>query len=71
MFNAFYTTKSTGMGIGLSVSRSIIESHDGRIWAAANEGQGATFYFSLPSMPAGSAPMDNAGASSDDVMEGF
>jgi PAS domain S-box-containing protein len=48
LFEAFHTTKSGGMGIGLSVSRSIIENHRGRIWAAPNDGPGATFYFSLP-----------------------
>jgi len=48
LFNAFYTTKSGGMGIGLSVSRSIIESHKGRLWATANDGPGATFSFSIP-----------------------
>jgi signal transduction histidine kinase len=48
LFDAFYTTKSGGMGIGLSVSRSIIESHEGRIWAVPNEGPGATFAFWLP-----------------------
>ncbi|HEV7607807.1 MAG TPA: PAS domain-containing protein [Steroidobacteraceae bacterium] len=48
LFDAFYTTKSDGMGIGLSVSRTIIEAHHGRLAATANEGPGATFYFSIP-----------------------
>jgi len=48
LFEAFYTTKSGGMGIGLSVSRSIIESHRGRLWAQSNDGAGATFAFSIP-----------------------
>lgn len=48
LFDAFYTTKSQGMGIGLSISRSIIESHEGRLWATANDGPGATFLFSIP-----------------------
>ena len=48
LFDAFYTTKSGGMGIGLSVSRSIIESHHGRLWATLNDGPGATFSFSIP-----------------------
>ena len=48
IFDAFYTTKQGGMGIGLSVSRSIIEAHGGRIWAALNEGPGLTFRFDLP-----------------------
>jgi signal transduction histidine kinase len=48
LFEAFYTTKSHGMGIGLAVSRSIIESHRGRLWAVPNEGHGATFAFSIP-----------------------
>jgi PAS domain S-box-containing protein len=48
MFDAFYTTKPGGMGIGLSVSRSIIEGHQGRLYATGNEGPGATFSFSIP-----------------------
>jgi signal transduction histidine kinase len=53
LFQPFYTTKSNGMGIGLSVSRSIIESHQGRLWATPNEGPGATFSFSIPAIPEG------------------
>jgi C4-dicarboxylate-specific signal transduction histidine kinase len=53
LFEAFYTTKTDGMGIGLSVSRSIIESHHGRLWAAANDGPGTTFAFSIPCEPQG------------------
>jgi PAS domain S-box-containing protein len=48
LFEVFYTTKDDGMGIGLSVSRSIIESHRGRLWATANDGPGASFSFSIP-----------------------
>lgn len=48
VFTPFYTTKSAGMGLGLSISRRIIESHGGELWATANEDQGATFHFSLP-----------------------
>jgi signal transduction histidine kinase len=51
LFDAFYTTKSGGMGIGLSVSRFIIESHKGRLWATPNDGPGATFSFSIPYAP--------------------
>jgi signal transduction histidine kinase len=48
LFDAFYTTKPDGMGIGLSVSRSIIESHHGRLWVVPNDGPGVTFAFSIP-----------------------
>ncbi len=48
LFEAFHTTKEHGLGIGLAISRSIIESHKGQLWATANDGPGATFCFSIP-----------------------
>jgi PAS domain S-box-containing protein len=53
LFDAFYTTKDDGMGIGLSVSRSIIENHHGCLWATLNDGPGATFSFSIPGISEG------------------
>lgn len=54
MFEAFYTTKEDGMGIGLTICRSIIETHGGRLWAEANNGPGLTVHFSVPTHSAGS-----------------
>ena len=48
LFEAFHSTKAHGLGIGLAISRSIIESHRGQLWAKANDGPGATFGFSIP-----------------------
>jgi signal transduction histidine kinase len=48
IFDAFFTTKPQGSGMGLAISRSIIESHDRRLWATANDRRGASFHFSLP-----------------------
>jgi len=56
LFNAFFTTKPHGMGVGLSISRSIIESHKGRLWATANDGPGATFSLSIPCRASFDAP---------------
>jgi PAS domain S-box-containing protein len=60
LFEAFYTTKSGGMGIGLSVSRSIIEYHRGHLWAELNDGPGATFIFSIPGRHGESATAESS-----------
>jgi two-component system sensor kinase FixL len=49
IFESFYSTKSEGMGLGLSVARSIVQEHSGRIWAESNSDGGATIHFALPS----------------------
>jgi C4-dicarboxylate-specific signal transduction histidine kinase len=65
LFQPFYTTKNDGMGIGLSVSHSIIEAHHGRLWAAPNDGPGATFSFAIPCRFEGLADIEARAARPD------
>ena len=53
LFEPFYTTKPGGLGMGLSICRSIIEAHGGRLWASANLPRGAIFHFTVPACPDG------------------
>jgi signal transduction histidine kinase len=51
IFNPLFTTKTHGMGMGLSICRSVIEAHEGQIWVTADKGRGAIFHFTLPVDP--------------------
>ena len=53
-FETFHSTKTTGLGIGLAISKSIIESHEGRLWFSRNDDRGVTFFFTIPQYKDGS-----------------
>jgi signal transduction histidine kinase len=57
IFSAFFTTKPQGSGMGLAISRSIVESHGGKLWATATDSRGATFHFTLPTQETESSPL--------------
>ena len=65
IFDAFFTTKPQGSGMGLAISRSIVESHGGHIWATPNDGRGAAFHFTLP-VAAEGVQVATVGAHSND-----
>ena len=65
IFEAFFTTKENGMGMGLAICRSIIDAHQGRLWAASGEGVGTTFSFTLPVL----APTTKLQAASSDIAD--
>ena len=69
IFEAFYTTKTDGMGIGLFISRSIIEAHQGRLWATPNDGPGSTFSFVIPCVPEGFADAGTAASQPDSARD--
>ncbi len=60
VFDAFYTTKTDGLGLGLAISRSIISAHGGRLWATGNEGRGSCFHFTLPALVTTGATFDRS-----------
>jgi signal transduction histidine kinase len=64
LFDAFYTTKASGLGIGLSICRSIVEAHGGRLWATPNEPRGAVFYMMLPIEEKSLEELDSSAAKS-------
>jgi PAS domain S-box-containing protein len=70
LFNAFYTTKSGGMGMGLAICRSIIQAHEGQLWASANEPRGAVFQFTLPVQQDATIAAEHAGGMRLSVREG-
>jgi signal transduction histidine kinase len=61
IFDAFYTTKAGGMGMGLSISRSILQAHEGRLWATSQSGVGTIFHFTLPKYAEGECHGEAAG----------